>query len=78
MNDSKVSTDEYLDNIASYVEYLAKTAKNTASIFDGIADTIKSRRFVTAKMLKTIKVQQEMLKLAQKLNNKDWFIMEIF
>lgn len=66
-----MNNDKYLDNITSYVEYLAKTAKETAAIFDGIADTIKRRRFVSVKMLRTIKVQQQMLKLAKKLNNKD-------
>ncbi len=71
MNSSETSNDKYLDNITSYVEYLAKTAKETAAIFDGIADTIKRRRFVSVKMLRTIKVQQQMLKLAKKLNNKD-------
>ncbi len=71
MENIKTKDEVYFDRLSSYVGYLAKNAKTTASILEGMADTIKSRRFVTAKMLNTIEVQKKLLVLAQELNNKE-------
>ncbi len=61
----------YLNNQESWTRHLSKQLHIQSEILNGIANTIKYRKFISPKMKSQIEILSAANKLALQLNNKE-------